>query len=195
MAMSYDVSGVLASGGEFHATPSMIEVSYPGTDKPPVVIDVGDISGVRRKGSEVTLIRSGRETALRTTALVEAARLEALVRHQIDAANAEEFEHQLIRLYGLGYEIVALTPRIAQLKKPRKLNYLIPSLLLLLAVVPAAIYLGDAEIARDEELTLLLAMIPSVVPAIIYLFYYVSLREPTALVILEDSGEVVVRQL
>ena len=102
MAISYDVSGTLASGGEFHATPSMIEVSYPGTDKPPVAIDLGDVSGVRRKGTEVTLIRSGRETALRTTALAEAGRLESLVRHYHEVKNAEEFEHQLVRLYTQG---------------------------------------------------------------------------------------------
>ncbi len=195
MATSYDVSGMLASGGEFHATPSMIEVTYPGTDKPPVAIDIGEVSGVRRRGSEVTLIRGGRETALRTTALVEAGRLEALVRHHVEAIQAEEFEHQLIRLYTHGYQVVAMTPKIAQLRRPKKFNYLIASLLLLLAVIPAIIYLGDAELVQDEELTLLLAMIPSVVPAVIYLFYFLSLSEPTALVILEDSGEVVVRQV
>lgn len=167
MATRYDVSGMLASGGEFHATPSMIEVSYPGTEKPTVTIDLGEVSGVRRAGSEVTLIRGGRETGLRTTALVEAGRLEALVRHHIERTNAEEFEHQLVRLYSQGYQVVALTPNIAQLKKPKKFNYLIASLLFLLIIYPA----------------------------VIYIFYYLSLPEKTALVILEDSGEVVVRQV
>lgn len=166
MATNYDVSGMLASGGEFHATPSMIEVTYPGTDKPPVAIDLGEVSGVRRKGTEVTLIRSGRETALRTTALVEAGRLEALVRHYNETKNAEEFEHQLVRLYSQGYQIVAMTPKIAQLKKPKKFNYLLAALLFLLAVFPA----------------------------VIYVFFYLAQPEQTALVILEDTGEVVVRQ-
>lgn len=167
MATSYDVSGMLASGGEFHATPSMIEVTYPGTDKPPVAIDIGEVSGVRRKGAEVTLIRGGRETALRTTALVEAARLEALVRHHVEAIQAEEFEHQLVRLYTQGYQVVALTPKIAQLKRPKQFSFVIATLLLLLAVFPA----------------------------VIYVFYYLAMPEQTALVILEDSGEVVVRQV
>lgn len=166
MATSYDVSGMLASGGEFHATPTMIEVTYPGTDKPPVAIDLGDVSGVRRKGTEVTFIRSGRETALRTTGLSEAGRLESLIRHYNETKNAEEFEHQIVRLYGQGYQIVALTPKIAQLKKPKKFNYLIASLLFLLIIYPA----------------------------VIYIFYYLALPEQTALVILEDTGEVVVRQ-
>lgn len=167
MATSYDVSGMLASGGEFHATPSMIEVTYPGTDKPPVAIDLGEVSGVRRRGTEVTLIRGGRETALRTTGLAEAGRLEALVRHFNETRNAEEFEHQIVRLYGQGYQIVALTPKIAQLKKPKKFNYFLAALLLLLLVFPG----------------------------VIYVFYYLSQPEQTALVILEDSGEVVVRQV
>ncbi|MGH9176769.1 MAG: hypothetical protein ACRD1H_20540, partial [Vicinamibacterales bacterium] len=102
-ATIYDVTGVLASGGVFHATPSIIEVNYPDTEKPPVVIDLGEVSSVRRKGSEVTLVRGGRETALRTTALIEAARLEALVRHQIEASQAEAFERELVRLYAQGY--------------------------------------------------------------------------------------------
>ncbi|HEX5164169.1 MAG TPA: hypothetical protein VFV93_02135 [Thermomicrobiales bacterium] len=167
MATSYDVSGVLASGGEFHATPSMIEVTYPGTDKPPVAIDLGDVSGVRRRGTEVTLIRGGRETTLRTTELAAAGRLESLVRHYHETRNAEEFEHQLIRLYSQGYQIVALTPKIAQLRKPKKFNFLLAAILALLAVLPA----------------------------LIYVFYYFSQPEQTALVILEDSGEVVVRQV
>jgi hypothetical protein len=167
MAISYDVSGVLASGGEFHATPSMIEVTYPGTEKPPVTIDLGEVTGVRRKGSEVTLIRGGRETGLRTTALVEAGRLEALVRHHIERTYAEEFEHQIVRLYGQGYQIVALTPNVAQLRKPKKFNFILATILALLALLPA----------------------------IIYVFYYLSLPEQTALVILEDGGEVVVRQV
>ena len=166
-ATNYDVSGVLASGGEFHATPSIIEVTYPGTEKPPVVIDLGEVSGVRRRGSEVTLIRSGRETGLRTTALVEAARLEALVRHQIEAAQAEAFERELVRLYAQGYHIVALTPRIAHLKKAKRFNFILASLLFLLAVVPG----------------------------VLYVFYYLSLPEQTAIVIQEQSGEVVTRQL
>ena len=166
MATNYDVSGMLASGGEFHATPSMMEVIYPGTDKPPVAIDLGEVNGVRRKGTEVTLIRGGRETALRTTGLAEAGRLEALVRHYNETKNAEEFEHQIVRLYMQGYELVAMTPKIAQLRKPKKFNYLIASLLFLLIIYPA----------------------------VIYIFYYLSLPEKTALVILEDTGEVVVRQ-
>ena len=166
MATSYDVSGMLASGGEFSATPSMIEVSYPGTDKPPVVIDLGEVSGVRRRGSEVTLIRGGRETGLRTTALVEAGRLEALVRHQIEARQAEEFEHQLVRLYSQGYQIVALTPKIAQLRKPKRFNFILGALLTLLGILPG----------------------------VLYLLLFLSFPEQTALVILEDSGDVVVRQ-
>ena len=166
MNIPYDVSGVLASGGEFHATPSMIEVIYPGTDKPPVAIDLGDVSGVRRKGTEVTLIRGGRETTLRTTGLSEAGRLESLVRHYNETRNAEEFEHQIVRLYMQGYQLVALTPKIASLKKPKKFNYLIAALLTLLLIYPV----------------------------LIYIYYYLSLPEQTALVILEDTGEVVVRQ-
>lgn len=166
MTISYDVSGTLASGGEFHATPSMIEVTYPGTEKPPVAIDLGDVSGVRRRGTEVTLIRAGRETGLRTTGLSEAGRLEALVRHYHETRNAEEFEHQIVRLYGQGYQVVSLTPKIAQLRKPKKFNFILAALLALLAVLPA----------------------------IIYVFYYLAQPEETALVILEDTGEVVVRQ-
>src|SRR5690606_15101691 len=167
MTISYDVSGTLASGGEFHATPSMIEVTYPGTEKPPVAIDLGDVSGVRRRGTEVTLIRAGRETALRTTGLAEAGRRESLVRHYHETRNAEEFEHQIVRLYGQGYQIVALTPKIAQLKKPKKFNFFLAAVLSLLAILPA----------------------------VFYVFYYFALPEQTALVILEDSGEVVVRQV
>jgi uncharacterized membrane protein YqaE (UPF0057 family) len=166
MSIPYDVSGVLASGGEFHATPSMIEVTYPGTDKPPVAIDLGDVSGVRRKGTEVTLIRGGRETTLRTTGLSEAGRLESLVRHFNETRNAEEFEHQIVRLYMQGYELVALTPKIASLKKPKKFNFILGALLTLLGIIPG----------------------------ILYVLYYLSLPEQTALIILEDTGEVVVRQ-
>ena len=166
MAISYDVSGMLASGGEFHATPSMIEVTYPGTDKPPVAIDLGEVSGVRRKGTEVTLIRGGRETALRTTGLAEAGRLESLVRHYNETRNAEEFEHQIVRLYMQGYQLVALTPKIAHLRKPKRFNFAIGALLTLLAILPG----------------------------VLYVYYYLSLPEQTALVILEDTGEVVVRQ-
>jgi hypothetical protein len=166
MATNYDVSGMLASGGEFHATPSMIEVFYPGTDKPPVAIDLGDVSGVRRKGTEVTLIRGGRETTLRTTGLAEAGRLESLIRHYNETKNAEEFEHQIVRLYMQGYQLVALTPKIAQLRKPKRFNFAIAALLTILAVLPG----------------------------VLYVYYYLSMPEQTALVILEDTGEVVVRQ-
>jgi hypothetical protein len=166
MATNYDVSGMLASGGEFHATPSMIEVVYPGTDKPPVAIDLGDVSGVRRKGTEVTLIRGGRETMLRTTGLAEAGRLESLIRHYNETRNAEEFEHQIVRLYMQGYQLVALTPKIAQLHKAKRLNFAIAALLTLLGILPG----------------------------ILYVLYFLSLPEQTALVILEDTGEVVVRQ-
>ena len=166
MTIPYDVSGMLASGGEFHATPSMIEVTYPGTDKPPVAIDLGDVSGVRRKGTEVTLIRGGRETTLRTTGLSEAGRLESLVRHYNETRNAEEFEHQIVRLYMQGYELVALTPKIASLKKPKRLNFIVAALLTVLLVLPG----------------------------ILYILLFLSQPEQTALVILEDSGEVVVRQ-
>ncbi len=166
MATNYDVSGMLASGGEFHATPTMIEVIYPGTDKPPVAIDLGEVSGVRRKGTEVTLIRGGRETALRTTGLSEAGRLESLVRHFNETKNAEEFEHQIVRLFTQGYQLITLTPKIAQLRKPKRLNFAIAAVLTLLGVLPG----------------------------IFYVYYYLSLPEQTALVILEDTGEVVVRQ-
>lgn len=164
---TYDASGTLASGGEFTATPTMIEVTYPGTDKPPVAIDLGDVSGVRRRGTEVTLIRSGRETALRTTSLAEAGRLEGVVRHEIESRRFEAFETEIVRLYSRGFVLVTTTDRMAFLRKPKRFNFVIASLLLLLFVLPG----------------------------VMYVFYFWAAPEQTALVIQDDTGEVIVRQI
>jgi hypothetical protein len=161
-----EVTGVLASGGEFHATATMIEVRYPEGDRPTVAIDLHEISGARRKGNEVTLVRrDGREVGLRTTALIEAGRLEALVRGSVESGQAAAFQREIVRLYAQGYRVVAMTPTTAQLVRPKKFNYFIAALLLILAVLPA----------------------------IIYVFYYLSQSDQTALVTLEDGGQVVTR--
>lgn len=156
-------TGSLTSGGTFKANPSTVTVTYPGGERPPVTIDMADITGVRRDGLEVTLIRKGnRESGLKVTTLDDASALETLVRRVVVSRQNVLFELEILRLHDQGYRLRAATTGMAQLVKPKTFNFGLATVLLLLFVLPA----------------------------VIYVFYYVSLKERTALVVLESTGQV-----
>jgi hypothetical protein len=165
---SRQVSGTLTSGGEFTATTNLIEVTYPSGERDPVAIDLADVTGVQRNGDQVTLLRrDGRETGLRTVSVTQAANLELLVRDVVQASAEADFARQIANLHAQGYRLVASRERIVQMVRPKQLNFLIAVLLFILGVLPA----------------------------LVYLLYFLSQSDAHALVMVDETGRVVVRRM
>jgi hypothetical protein len=161
------VTGTLTSGGEFTATTNLIEVIYPDGERPPVAIDIADVSGVQRAGDQVTLFRrDGRETGLRAVSVSQAAQLELLVRDVVQASVEADFARQIANLHAQGYRMVAARERMVQMVRPKRINYLLAVLLFILGVLPG----------------------------IAYLLYYLSVADAHALVTIDDTGQVVIRR-
>ena len=180
-------TGSLTSGGTFTANPSTVTVTYPGGERPPVTIDMADIIGVRRDGLEVSLIRKGnRESALKVTTLDDASTLETLVRRVVISRQNVLFELEILRLHDQGYRLRAATTGMAQMVKSKSFNFTIATVLLV-AGVAAAIAVAVTASSPDELAPFVVA---GFVPAIIYVFLYLSIKEQTALVVLESSGQV-----
>jgi hypothetical protein len=164
---SRQVSGTLTSGGEFTATTNLIEVTYPSGERPPVAIDLADVTGVQRAGDQVTLFRrDGRETGLRAVSVSQAAQLELLVRDVVQAGVEADIARQIANLHAQGYRLVASRDRMAQLVRPKRISYPLAVLLFILGVLPG----------------------------IAYLLYYLSQSDAHALVTIDDTGQVVVRR-
>ena len=181
-------TGSLTSGGTFTANPSTVTVSYPGGERPPVTIDMADITGVRRDGLEVTLIRKGnRESGLKVTTLDDASALETLVRRVVISRQNVLFELEVLRLHDHGFRLRAATPGMAQMVKPKTFSFTTATALLIIGVVAAALAVEFASSTTDEYSPF---VVLGFVPAIIYVFLYLSIREQTALVVLESTGQV-----
>lgn len=196
------VTGTLTSGGTYTATINTIEVVYPGGERPPVVIDIADVTGVARDGDQVTLFRrDGRETGLRSTSVKDAADLELLVKDVVQASVAADYQREIARLHAHGFHLVAASGRMAMLVRRNPANRLlalVPVLLGALAAAAFAVYYltlsaaDQADWAGELGAATLLAL--GLAPLLFFLSYAIVRREETAMVTVDETGRVVIRR-